>query len=209
MKSVMEEASSIAQAIEQAWERVGKPREFTVKVFEEAKRSFFGFTKRSAKIALIFDERTLTEKPKSTHEQKHEKKIQEKHKQKFKKPQHKSTEYQQKEKHKAAAANKKEHKSEKQNNEKVDETKTLWTDEMVTNARAWVAESLKIMGLPNIHFNTSAQKYHLRFQFDTCVLENKEKEKKLFSAFAYLIMATMRSKFKKEFRGLKVVLSSN
>jgi predicted RNA-binding protein Jag len=206
MKSVMEEAPSIAKAIEQAWERVGKPREFTVKVFEEAKRSFFGFTKQSAKIALIFDERTLTEKPKSTQEKKTSPRQAssytknstnaqddrgEKQKQKFKK-QHKSIERPQQEK-----------------TDKKNEVKSLWTDEMVNSARAWVAENLKIMGLPNIQFNTSTQKYYLRFQFDTCVLESKEKEKKLFSAFAHLIMATMRSKFKKEFRGLKVVLSSS
>lgn len=53
----MEEGSSIVKAVEKAWTRAGKPQEFSVKVFEESKRNFFGFTSRSAKIAIFFDER--------------------------------------------------------------------------------------------------------------------------------------------------------
>lgn len=54
MKSVVEEASSIVKAIDKAWVRAGKPREFSVKVFEEPQRNFFGLTVKSAKIAIFF-----------------------------------------------------------------------------------------------------------------------------------------------------------
>ncbi|MGB8467683.1 MAG: hypothetical protein WCE21_01645 [Candidatus Babeliales bacterium] len=54
MKSIIQESSSVAKAIEQAWTAAGKPQEFTVKVFEEAQRNFFGLTTKSAKIALLF-----------------------------------------------------------------------------------------------------------------------------------------------------------
>lgn len=57
MKSIMEEASSIIEAIQKGWERAGKPQEFSVKVFEEAQTAFFGMrTVKSAKIALFFQE---------------------------------------------------------------------------------------------------------------------------------------------------------
>ncbi len=59
MKSIMEEASSITKAIENAWNRAGKPQEFSVKILELPKTSFFGFkTSKSAKVALFFNEQT-------------------------------------------------------------------------------------------------------------------------------------------------------
>ena len=45
MKSIMEEASSVAKAIEKGWQRAGKPQEFTVKVFEEPQKNFIGLTR--------------------------------------------------------------------------------------------------------------------------------------------------------------------
>ena len=57
MNSIIEEASSIAKAIDQAWQRAEKPQEFSVKIFEEPQRNMFGLTVKSAKIALFFDEK--------------------------------------------------------------------------------------------------------------------------------------------------------
>jgi predicted RNA-binding protein Jag len=60
MKSIMEEASTISKAIENAWNRAGQPQEFTIKILELPKTSFFGLkTSKSAKIALIFNETTV------------------------------------------------------------------------------------------------------------------------------------------------------
>ena len=56
MKSVVQEASSIAKAIEQAWSQAGKPQEFTIKVLEQPQKNFIGFTTHSAKVALYFEE---------------------------------------------------------------------------------------------------------------------------------------------------------
>ncbi len=54
MKSVMEEASSIMKAVEQGWNNAGKPKEFTVKIFEEPEKNFIGMTTRSAKVGIFF-----------------------------------------------------------------------------------------------------------------------------------------------------------
>ena len=57
MKSLMEEASSIFKAIETAWNRAGKPQEFSIKILEHPEKNFFGLnTVKSAKIALLFNE---------------------------------------------------------------------------------------------------------------------------------------------------------
>ena len=57
MKSIMQEASSIAKAIEQGWEKAGKPTDFSVKILEKPQKNFFGMTTHPAKIAMYFDER--------------------------------------------------------------------------------------------------------------------------------------------------------
>jgi hypothetical protein len=56
MKSVIQEGSSLAKAIEQGWIKAGKPREFTVKIFQEAKKNFFGMTVIAAKVGIFFKE---------------------------------------------------------------------------------------------------------------------------------------------------------
>lgn len=63
----MEEASSIAKAIETAWNRAGQPTEFSVKVLELPQTSFFGLkTSKSAKVAFFFNEATVTVKSKES-----------------------------------------------------------------------------------------------------------------------------------------------
>ena len=63
----MEEASSIAKAIETAWNRAGQPTEFSVKVLELPQTSFFGLkTSKSAKVAFFFNEATVTVKVKES-----------------------------------------------------------------------------------------------------------------------------------------------
>jgi hypothetical protein len=63
MKSLIEEASSIAKAIEKGWERAGKPQSFSVKVFELPEKNFIGMTTKPAKVGLFFTE----EKPTGSH----------------------------------------------------------------------------------------------------------------------------------------------
>ena len=59
MKSLVEEASTIVKALEKAWTRAGKPQTFSVKIFEEEETNFFGFTKKSAKVGIFFEEKQV------------------------------------------------------------------------------------------------------------------------------------------------------
>lgn len=52
----MEEASSVFKAIENCWNRAGKPQEFTVKILELPQKNFLGITTKAAKIALFFNQ---------------------------------------------------------------------------------------------------------------------------------------------------------
>jgi hypothetical protein len=57
MKSILQEASSIAKAIEQAWIKAGKPKEFSVKIYEESEKNFIGLTSKNAKIGIFYQEK--------------------------------------------------------------------------------------------------------------------------------------------------------
>ncbi len=54
MKSVIEEGPSIAKAIEQGWIKAGKPKEFSIKIFQEPKKNFLGMTTIVAKVGIFF-----------------------------------------------------------------------------------------------------------------------------------------------------------
>ncbi len=57
MKSVIQEASSLSKAIEQGWIKAGKPKEFTVKIFQNSEKGFLGLgVKQMAKIGIFFEE---------------------------------------------------------------------------------------------------------------------------------------------------------
>ncbi len=62
MKSIIVEASSIAKAVEQGWQKAGQPKEFSIKVFQEAQKNMFGLTKESAKIGFFFDDKSIGSK---------------------------------------------------------------------------------------------------------------------------------------------------
>lgn len=58
MRSIIHEAASIAKAIEQGWIKAGKPRNFSIKIFEEPQTKFFGlFTARNAKVGIFIEDR--------------------------------------------------------------------------------------------------------------------------------------------------------
>lgn len=66
MKSLVEEASSVVKAIEKAWNRAGCPQTFSVKIFETPETNFFGFTKKSAKVGIFFEEEPAPQQRKYT-----------------------------------------------------------------------------------------------------------------------------------------------
>ncbi|MCF7900240.1 Jag N-terminal domain-containing protein [Candidatus Babeliales bacterium] len=63
MKNLVDEASSIFKAIEKAWTRAGKPRSFSVKVYEEPQSGFLGFNTKPAKVGIFYDEREVQNTP--------------------------------------------------------------------------------------------------------------------------------------------------
>lgn len=58
MRSVIHEAATIAKAVEEGWRKAGKPRNFSVRIFEEPVTALFGLmTKKNAKIGIFIEDR--------------------------------------------------------------------------------------------------------------------------------------------------------
>lgn len=60
MKSIVQEASSIERAIDKAWNEAGKPRSFTIEVLDEGEKTFFGFSRRTAKVTILYEQAQVT-----------------------------------------------------------------------------------------------------------------------------------------------------
>ncbi len=57
MKSVFEEAASVAKAIEKGWIKAGQPQKFSVTILEKPEKNFIGMVKKSAKVGVFFEDR--------------------------------------------------------------------------------------------------------------------------------------------------------
>lgn len=55
MKSIIQQASSIAKAIEQGWNKAGKPNSFSIKIFEHPEHNFLGMSRKPAKIGIFYE----------------------------------------------------------------------------------------------------------------------------------------------------------
>jgi len=201
MKSIIAEASSIAKAIEQSWKKTGKPQNFSVKILEEEEKNFLGMTKKPAKIAFFFEEISIPQRKKTDYK-------------KQQTPQKKHQPKQQQAPKKTLKQNKIEPKKQLKTPEAptaIRKTirKSPWTDQMVTEAKNWTTGMLKEMNMSHINFSVKTNGNNLKFHFDAPLIEHKEKQKSLFRNFAFLIMQSTRYKFKKQFRNLKTVFTSN
>lgn len=189
MKSIIQEASSVLKAIEKAWVSAEKPQEFTIKIFEESEKNFIGMTVKPAKIGIFFTEESLPKKDNRPKKETFKRKIPP-----IKKQTTKSVE----KKEEAPVTVVPEQKPQK---------RVMWTNEMIEAARKWIDNALKAMEKPSINFTTDVNNYYLRFVFDQPVAATDEKERELFRSFSFLLLQTLKRKFKRPLRGFKVVLT--
>ncbi|MFC1845633.1 hypothetical protein ACFLX2_00735 [Candidatus Dependentiae bacterium] len=204
MNSIVQEASSIAKAVQLAWEKASKPQRFSVRVFEEAEKNFFGITTKPAKIALLFEKKdvpqAMTVEQRKTAERHSGDKPHRRPEQKPRAPQ----KQQEKKIVRPQEPKKAEPKSTQAKNPKV-----LWTDEMVAMARNWMKDLLAKQNKQHATFTTDVKRYHMKFVFDKPIFDDEAKQKNLFRNAAFLVMQSIRNRLKKQLRYHKVVITSD
>lgn len=233
MKSLMEEASSVAKAIEKCWLRAGKPQEFTVKVFEEPQKNFIGLTTKPAKIGLFFEPssiKAVESKDKRldtnrSHRPMPQRSLKEEVAFEFQK--NNTPQKQQPQKRFSHAdrplGNKSQEKSSSTFERPLDKNKPYknevspskesiftspWNDDLTLAAKDWIKQSLQVMGYDQ-NFNAQVDRYALRVTFIKPLTQNGEKEKMLFRSWSFLLMQALRQKYKRPLKGLKIILMSN
>lgn len=188
----MEEASSLAKAIENAWNRAGKPQSFSIKIFQDAEKNFFGITTKKAKIALFFAEG-------------YEQHTQQQPDKQYPKKGVRSTAVAAAPQAKTSQPKKVEPRKKEQKHHEPTPP-TLWSDAMVDTVKDWVTSYLQLQGLPNITFTVTPSGQHLSLHFTTSVID-RTKEHSLFSSLAHLLLTSLKQKFKNELRGLRITIS--
>lgn len=196
MKSIMQEASSVAKAIEKAWISAGKPKEFSVKVFEEAQKNFIGFTTRSAKIALFFNETHAgNEYIEGSRERNNRKNQGQSRYPASQKKQEQPAKRHEKSQPAPAA------------HDAQGEERVIWTPDMVKKACDWTDNALTAMNLAGVAYDSNIDNYTLNITFKGSLLDNGDNEKQLFKSFSFLMLQALKRTFKRPLRGFKISLS--
>ncbi len=221
MKSLMQEASSVIKAIEKGWESAGKPKEFSIKIFEEPKKNFIGMTVQSAKIGIFFDEKTPLKKAEKEEFKKREQvtaknissaQIKQSHEQPL--AQEKARPVQKP----TAPAFKEPFKKEKIVETRPVEThsviqepkqhKEVWSDDMVHVVDTWLRDMLKQLNRSDVTFSLQPSSYQLNIQFNALINKSPDKDQQLMRSFALILMQTLRHSFKRPLRGFKIMLTT-
>lgn len=231
MKSIIEEAPSILKAIEKAWIRAGNPREFSVKIFEDAQKSFFGLTtKQHAKVGVFFEIEPIQadagssahmNRPARPHTpqkplQRHE--GQASHSHEARQGQHatssthreialRSTQQRPAPRDFEETANS--HSEIEQNTAPAEPKKQriAWNDEMLTAVSMWLKDLLAMSNLGTHQPTITVLDNRLIILFEKPLFDDQAKASDLYRSLSYLLIGMVRSKFKREFRFLKIVLT--
>jgi hypothetical protein len=209
MKSVIQEASSITKAIEKAWEIAGKPKNFSIKIFEEPRRNFFGMVIQSAKVGIFFQQespiapvphestkrRHTPRSPQPPHTRQHGSDQQRPvHPQHTERPQRtqRSPHVHPQEVSKPAA------------HELVQ-----WSTDLADAAHTWLIGALNQLGKQNPEVKATTEGSLLTLSIVGAITHDSEKERAVLRSFATLLMQSLRHKLGKPLRGLKLSLRSN
>lgn len=188
MKSIVEEASSIKQAIENGWKRLGEPAVFSVKILERPETGFFGFSTKSAKIALIVEDKTAPSQLRQQfkHEQV-EKSLPAK---------------------KGSGAQVHCQDAQKKEAESSDELSFKWSEQRIGIATDWLKNILKLTGKSDVGFEAVVSDSTLHITFTSPLLSDSKGERFVFASLSHLMMETLRNKSKKILRNMRIMINS-
>ncbi len=211
MKSIVEEASSIKQAIENGWKRLGEPTIFSVKILEKPEQSFLGFNKKPAKIALIVEDTIqvrLNSKDTSQQSQK-------------KQPFLAQPETKPREKENFTKKNSSSQNFASQNTSKQDftmqdlsdennspESTPKWSPQRVDTIKDWFTKTLLLMNKEQIKFDVSVEESTLHIVLSTPLSSDNKNERFVFASIGHLMMETLRNKSKKILRNMRIIISN-
>ena len=208
MKSIVEEASSIAKAIQNGWIRAGKPQEFTVRIFEEPEKNFFGFIKKPAKIGIFYKETPVQQhnKGRDSRKQQPYRQTQTATKGALEREQYPRPQQSQKSGYNAKPNTINLQTTQQKAPEQPKQPK--WTPELIDGCTEWLHTIIKTAGIENAPFTFEQKQYFLTIRFAKPVLQDKRKEQLLFKNWSHLLVQALRHRFKRGLHGFKIIITS-
>lgn len=217
MKSIIQEASSIAKAVEEGWIKAQKPQQFSVKILEESEKNFIGFTTKSAKVAIFFDEPQVSKSEYRNNPQTHRQQttVQQRPQPTYTKTtedrqpsfQGREKQVQQPKQPQQIQKNAPPQQPIQPQAQSKKQFEPLWNQGMVDRTHQWMSEAFKNSHNEHIQFTVEPQKFHLRITLSAPILNDPDKEKQLLASFSALILETLKRSFKMSLRGHKIVLT--
>jgi predicted RNA-binding protein Jag len=221
LKSVIEESSSVIKAIEKAWAQVGKPAEFSVKVFESEQKNFLGMSVKSAKIGIFFQDQTTEASSKDTHRaerpQRHERNSNrpafgeqgnkpEREQRPERAERERGGERNPRHRQGPREGGREGFQPERERREPQSNT-PRWSERMLSDVRVWLETTLKLVG-SQITFTTQVHNYCLKIVFSQHIFADNEKERAFYRLASYLMMQSLRTSSKDSFRGFKIIMTT-
>lgn len=208
MKSILQEASSVAKAIDKAWHAAGMPEEFTVKVFEIEKKNFLGFVKSPSVISIIYD-------PRKAFKGQSQKEKELKHSSSQHQPEqsysHKRDDYHSYRQKKSITKDRPYYKngySEENESSQAQQDQGGWQPEMLMDVSRWLKETTEILKV-NSRFEHSNYQNILKIDFQGPVLPEIEYEQMLFASLSHLLLQFLKKKYKNQGKSLRILISSS
>ncbi len=91
--------------------------------------------------------------------------------------------------------------------EKKEDLGPIWNDEMVASTKEWVGAIIQMLDLGTVSFTIEPQRFHLRIEFASGVLDDKDRQKHLFAVMSNLLLTMLKRRYKRPLRGYKIVLT--
>jgi hypothetical protein len=208
LKSVVEESSSVAKAVEKAWSRTGKPAEFSVKIFQIEEKNFFGMSTKPAKIGLFFKD-ALSQSPKDT--ERFEKRESTREHKQTQRPasSEKPARVRPLSRETTPSESTREQQRSKSHAQPSSHSGAQWSPEMIQLVRSWLEQTLRLLNKNATTFSLQPSNLHLKIVFAQELFGDQEKERTFFRVTSYLLMQSLRTFSKEGFRGFKIIMASS
>ncbi len=199
----MEEASSISKAIEKGWVRAGKPDEFSVKIFEDAEKNFFGFTVKPAKVAIIIPNQSFLKSSRQAHATRDLDSVAPHQRPVSRYPQASDVSGS-----KRGPSTSQDLTEQKRSSLRPTSSQSGWTEELNAAAQEWLVGCLRQMGVENFDVSKNSSHNQLELKISVQLSDSSEQERTILKSLAHLAMESLKNRFKQSLKSLRITISS-
>ncbi len=216
---MLHEASTIAKAIEKAWNESGKPVEFTIKVLESGEKNFFGFTKRPSIVSITFDPKKQPYMGQNTGQRAQRditsNNANQARDRNLEKKRNFDGNHQDLRQNMPSKQNQSKLERPPQQTQPTQRAQPLlreiqdepWTEQWMDHVTVSLKEILQYLQITT-PFTTKSSLKALTVTFEKRLCESHDDERALFISLSYLLIQFLKKKFKKKFRGYQLIITT-